>query len=242
MRDAAGRARSSCTDARRYRRSAHHPGRVISPRPTPATRLRSLALSLCTHASGARTAPLRPHPECSFPMKARWGQKPAQLLSISLVFPWLDPGHLSRIRGLRMLRRPAWVPPTFRSGRGIGASDARCFASGASACHAEGRGFESHQPLQERPANRRFPSSGSQEVRLLRRPRIGQACRRKPHPHWRRRLFAGDSAGAGVSPSVMTQKVTGSSRCGPPGRVPRPWEAVAQSRPRKRAARSWERT
>jgi hypothetical protein len=69
--------------------------------------------------------------------------------SISLVFPWLNPGHLSRIHGLRKLRCPGGVPPTFRSGRGIGAPGAGCFANGASACHAEGRGFESLQPLRK---------------------------------------------------------------------------------------------
>jgi hypothetical protein len=45
------------------------------------------------------------------------------------------------------LRCPARAPPIFRSGRGIGAPGARCLAAGASDCHAEGCGFESHQPL-----------------------------------------------------------------------------------------------
>jgi hypothetical protein len=49
-----------------------------------------------------------------------------------------------------------------------------------SACHAEGRGFESHQPLRETPADRRLSSSGSRIVRLFLRTPNGHS-RERPH-------------------------------------------------------------
>jgi hypothetical protein len=81
----------------------------------------------------------------------------------------------------------------------------------ASACHAEGRGFESHQPLPEAPANPEFSGLESREVRLRRLPRICQGQRRGLHARLRRRLLAGHSAGLGQV--VFCQDAEGRGCC-----------------------------
>src|SRR5215207_1343652 len=49
----------------------------------------------------------------------------------------------------------------------------------ATACHAEGRGFESLQPLQKRPAFARLFRCSSRAVRMRHRTMTGQSCPRR---------------------------------------------------------------
>jgi hypothetical protein len=61
-----------------------------------------------------------------------------------------------------------------------------------SACHAEGRGFESHQPLRKRPAFAGLFRVRSWIVRLRSRTLIGHSRRSSPGSLTRRRAFAGE--------------------------------------------------
>src|SRR5215208_1734459 len=63
----------------------------------------------------------------------------------------------------------------------------------SSACHAEGRGFESLQPLSKRPAFTGLFSGRSRLVRLRHRTMTGQSCPRRLASAVGRRSLAGDS-------------------------------------------------
>jgi hypothetical protein len=85
----------------------------------------------------------------------------------SLSVHCLNPCYLRTIRG-RLARRPAGRNRLFCR------HFLRPLRHGATACHAEGRGFESLQPLPKRPSFPGLFRLGSRLVRLRRRTIIGQ--------------------------------------------------------------------